>query len=109
MRSLKIERKARNNPRAKAVRHSARAARELPKVQPGSARREKGPSLLGRIGGVFRRPMLALAGLAVILTLLAGLLVSGVIGRTAHGVGAGVSGAVRLHFTGTRTTYVPNE
>ena len=86
MRSLKIERKLRNNPRAKTVRHAPRAGREATKVQPGSARRDKGPGLTGRLGVALKRPMLALTAGLVVLALLAGLLVSGVAGRTLHGV-----------------------
>ena len=41
MRSLKIERKPRNNPRAKTLRHAPRANRDKSGVQPGSARRGK--------------------------------------------------------------------
>jgi cell division protein FtsQ len=94
MRSLKIERKPRNNPRAKTVRHAARAAREIAKVQPGSARRGKGPGLGARLGAALRRPMLAMTAGLVVLALLAGLLVSGVAGRAFHGVKDAVSGAV---------------
>jgi cell division protein FtsQ len=94
MRSLKIERKLRNNPRAKTVRHAPRAGREATKVQPGSARRDKGPGLTGRLGVALKRPMLALTAGLVVLALLAGLLVSGVAGRTLHGVKTAISGAV---------------
>jgi cell division protein FtsQ len=94
MRSLKIERKPRNNPRAKTVRHAARAARETAKVQPGSARRGKGPGLGERLGIALRRPMLAMTAGLVVLALLAGLLVSGVVGRSFHGAKTAVSGAV---------------
>jgi len=94
MRSLKIERKLRNNPRAKTVRHAVRAGRDKPKVQPGSARRDKGPGLTERLGVALRRPMLAMTAALVVLALLAGLLVSGVAGRSVHGVKSAVSGAV---------------
>ncbi|HWY62511.1 MAG TPA: FtsQ-type POTRA domain-containing protein [Rhizomicrobium sp.] len=98
MRSLKIERKARNNPRAKTLRHAARAAREMSGVQPGSARRRKKSGWLGgitaRIGVLLARPILALGAGLVLLALIAALLVSGMAGRAAHGVGNAVSGAV---------------
>jgi len=94
MRSLKIERKLRNNPRAKTVRHAARAGRDKPKVQPGTARRYQGPGLTERLGVALKRPMLALTAGLVVLALLAGLLVSGGVGRTFHGVKTAVSGAV---------------
>ncbi len=94
MRSLKIERKLRNNPRAKTVRHAARSGREKSKVQPGSARRDRGPGLSERLSTALKRPMLAMTAGLVLLALLAGLLVSGVAGRTVHGVKSAVSGAV---------------
>lgn len=98
MRSLKIERKARNNPRAKTLRHAARAAREMSGVQPGSARRRKKSGWLGgiaaRIGVLLARPILALAAGLMLLALIAALLVSGVAGRAVHGVGNAVSGVV---------------
>jgi cell division protein FtsQ len=108
MRSLKIERKARNNPRAKAVRHSARGPREASKVQPGSARRDEKPSLTRRLGFVLQRPILAMSGLLLILVLLAGLVISGA--RTFHGAKTAVSGAAAdagfgvyaIHITGNR-------
>ena len=94
MRSLKIERKLRNNPRAKTVRHAARTGREKSKVQPGTARQGQGPGLSERLNTALKRPMLALTAGLVVLALLAGLLVSGVVGRTFHGVKTAVSGAV---------------
>lgn len=114
MRSLKIERKARNNPRAKTLRHAARGLRETASVQPGSSRRGKKRGWLGgqfaRLGAFLARPMLALAGGLILLALIAALLVSGVAGRTFHGVGKGFSGMVgdagfgvyEIHITGNR-------
>ena len=43
MRSLKPERKTRNDPRTKTVRKAPRPGRDLPKVQPGASRRRPGP------------------------------------------------------------------
>jgi cell division protein FtsQ len=98
MRSLKIARKPRGAPRAKAVRHSGRGTREPSSVQPGSARRAKPPGLVsrfvGRIGAFFVRPMLLLTAGLMLLALIAALLVSGVVGRTAHGVKNGALGVV---------------
>lgn len=91
MRSLKIERKPRSNPRAKTVRHAARAPRETAKVQPGSARREEKPSLAQRLGFILKRPMLAMSILLLILALLAGLAISGA--RTFRGAKTVMSGA----------------
>src|ERR1700742_3171873 len=98
MRSLKIARKTRNNPRAKTVPPAARGPRDPASVQPGSARRARPPGLirraLRRIGALFVRPMLLLTAGLVLLALIAALLVSGVVGRTVHGVKNGVSGVV---------------
>jgi len=110
MRSLKIERKSRNNPRAKTLRHAARTGREKSKLQPGSARREQRPTLSERLSAAMKRPMLALTAGLVLLALLAGLLVSGVVGRTLHSAKSAVSGAVagagfgvyEIHITGNR-------
>jgi cell division protein FtsQ len=108
MRSLKIERKPRRNPRAKTVRHAARSSRELPKVQPGSARRGKNSGIKARLGWALKRPMLALTGLLLLLVLLAGLVITGT--RTFHKMQSSVSGAVagagfgvyEIHVTGNR-------
>jgi cell division protein FtsQ len=94
MRSLKIERKHRNNPRAKTKRPSARGSRELPSVQPGTARRAKSPGLFASLGRLFSRPMLALTTGFLLLAMIAGLLVSGVAGRTVHRIKSAVAGAV---------------
>ncbi len=45
MRSVNVERKGRSNARVKAVRPAARGKRDMPKVQPGSARRAENPGL----------------------------------------------------------------
>ncbi len=90
MRSLKIERKLRNNPGAKTVRHAARSPRETAKVQPGSARRDEKSSLSQRLGFVLKRPMLAMSILLLVLALLAGLAISGA--RTFKGAKTVVSG-----------------
>jgi len=98
MRSLKIARKPRGASRAKPVRHSGRGTREPSSVQPGSARRAKPPGLFsrffGRIGAFFARPVLLLGAGLTLLALVAALLVSGVVGRTAHGVKNGALGVV---------------
>jgi cell division protein FtsQ len=84
VRSLKLERKPRNNPRAKAARKSQRGTRERSAVQPGSARAEA-PS------PVLSRPMVWMAGASVVLALIVVLVVSGVVGRTVRGVRNAVS------------------
>ena len=87
MRSLKLARKPRNNPRAKTVRKAPRAGREKPAVQPGGSRAEK-PSF------AISRPMVWLAGASVVLALIVVLVVSGVVGRTVRGVRNAVSTTV---------------
>lgn len=98
MRSLKIDRKARGQSRAKPARHGIRSAREKPKVQPGSARRNKPPGITARLVGhaiaFIARPMLLFSIIMVLVALIAALFVSGVMGRTLHGVRNGVSGVV---------------
>jgi cell division protein FtsQ len=114
MRSLKIQRKPRGQPRGKTMRHAARSAREASAVQPGAARRSKPPGMIGRafgrIGTFLSRPMLALTAGLVLLAMIAALLVSGVAGRTVHGVRNGFSGMVgdagfgvyEIHIAGNR-------
>lgn len=87
MRSLKLVRKSRNNPRTKTKRKPVRSGRELASVQPGSARKGKG-------GRRFSRPMAWLASASVILALLVVLVVSGFAGRTVHRVGDAVSASI---------------
>ena len=66
MRSVKVERKPRSQAARSQTVRCARGRRELPAVQPGSARRQQGPGALSRLAGrlaIFaRRPMLALCG-----------------------------------------------
>lgn len=75
MRSLKVERKTRNNPRSQTVRKSARSGRELSAVQPGARKNRKSENLLSR-------PMAWAAAASLVLALLVVLLVSGAVGRT---------------------------
>ncbi len=98
MRSLKIERKPRGISRGKTVRSSARGPRELSQVQPGSGRRGKPSGVWRRVlAGVkflVARPMVALAGVFVLLAVIAALLISGVLGRAYHGVKDNISAMV---------------
>jgi cell division protein FtsQ len=120
MRSVNVERKPRAKARAQAPRASGR--RELPPVQPGSARRQKGPgffsrffpSLADRFAFFSSRPMLALCGTVLALVLLGALFASGVIGRSFHAVGRAIDtvsaeagfGISEVHITGNgRTPY----
>ncbi len=73
MRSLKLERKSRGNPRAKTVRKSPRPAR--PATQPGANRKGEKRSWL-------RRPIAWLAGLSVVAALIVVLVVSGMVSRS---------------------------
>lgn len=115
MRSLSVERKSRKPSRAQPVR-SATRGRELPSVQPGSARRSDGSGLLaglaGRLSIVARRPMMALCGLLAVLVLLGAFFASGVIGRFFHAVDRTIGavtaeagfGISEIHITGNRRT-----
>jgi len=115
MRSVSVERKSRKSSRAQTVRTASRG-RELPSVQPGSARRGKGPQFLAglvdRLSLFARRPMMALCGVLAVLVLLGALFASGVIGRSIRAVnrttdaitadaGFGIS---EIHITGNRRT-----
>jgi len=91
MRSVKVERKHRGNPRAKTVRKSLRGGREAASVQPGSAR---GPKSKSRLAGYVSRPILALGGGVALLLLVLGLAVSGVAARAAHALRSGVSAVI---------------
>ncbi len=114
MRSVKAERKGRRASRAQPVRPSTR--RELPAVQPGTARRKKPPGALARLAGRIAlftgRPMLALCGSILALVLLGALFASGVIGRSVHAVGRAIDtvsadagfGISEIHITGNRRT-----
>jgi cell division protein FtsQ len=119
MRSVNVERKSRAKPRTQAVRPAAKSRRDLPPVQPGSARRDKDAGAMGQLGArlslFVRRPMMALCGLLLVLVLLAALLASGVIGRGFHAVGRGFGiitadagfGISEIHITGNRRTPYP--
>lgn len=115
MRSVNADRKSRGKPaRAQGVRTSTR--RDLPKVQPGSVRREKSPGFFSRLMPRFAffadRPMMAMTGLSVVLAMLAALFASGIIGRGFRAVDNGVNqtlahagfGISEIHITGNRRT-----
>ena len=115
MRSVSVERKSRKAGRAQAVRPASRG-RELPSVQPGSARRSKGPEILAglvdRLSLFARRPMMAMCGVLAVLVLLAALFASGVIGRSIGAVNRTIDavtanagfGISEIHITGNRRT-----
>jgi cell division protein FtsQ len=120
MRSVNVERKNRKSVRGQAVRPSSRGKRELPEVQPGSARRtgKAGPfaGLFGSLGApfvpFFRRPIFTLCGVVLVFVLIAALFASGVIGRGFHAIGRGLDaitadagfGISEIHITGNRRT-----
>ena len=120
MRSVTLDRKSRGKPaRAQGVRPPSsnyKARRDLPKVQPGSVRREKSPGFFSRLMPRFAffadRPMMAMTGLSVVLALLAALFASGVIGRGFRAIDNGISqtlahagfGISEIHITGNRRT-----
>ncbi len=94
MRSVTLDRKPRGKTRTASVRPAAsakgRAKRDLPQVQPGATRAAKPPGPLARLKPFFKRPMMVLCGLVLLLVLLAALLVSGVIGRGVLAAGHGL-------------------
>jgi cell division protein FtsQ len=108
MRSVNIERKSRTVRATRAA--PARAKRELPKVQPGSVRKDEKSGLLARL--MPRRPMMLLICVVTVLVLLGALLASGVIGRTVRGINRGIDAVVanagfgisEIHITGNRRT-----
>jgi len=115
MRPVKVERKARGNPRNNAARGTARAPREKASAQKPFGRRGRGGILAdagARLKSILTRPMLALSGGLLALTLIAALFASGVIGRTINAVNAAVNtvvadagfGISEIHITGNRRT-----
>jgi cell division protein FtsQ len=88
MRSLKVERMPRDNPRVRSTRKPSRPARE---AAPSRGRRESsGESIVARakaaIGRFLRHPILWMSLATLVFVLLAVLFVSGAIGRTIHNV-----------------------
>ncbi len=100
MRSVKIERAPRNNPRAQASRKPARTSRT---VSAKSAPRrdtydddEDGllARLKARIRAFLTHPILIMSGLFVLFTIIAALFAGGYFGRAVHGARAGISRTV---------------
>jgi len=91
MRSVKVERKHRSNPRSQTVRKPSRGSHKAASVQPGSAR---GPKSKSRLSGYFSRPMLVVWGGLLLLVIVLGLGISGVAGRAAHKLRSGASAVV---------------
>jgi cell division protein FtsQ len=111
MRSVKVERKSRSNPRAKTIRNLPRGQREVAGVQPGTARRGRGeePGLLHRL---FLRPLVLVGMLGALAVVIIALLVTGVIGRAVQGVNKGADLVMsqagfaihNIHIAGERRT-----
>jgi cell division protein FtsQ len=95
MRSVKVDRKPRENPRARSVRKPARGPRER-KSAPGYTNRDGGDGesflirllrpLLIPLSGLFRRPVLLMSLGLILLAAIAALFASGAVGRTIRGV-----------------------
>jgi len=89
MRSLKVERVPRDNPRARSTRKQARPVRET--VPSSRGRREtSGDRIVARlraaVGRFLRHPILWMSTGIFVFVLLAALFVSGTIGRTIHNI-----------------------
>jgi cell division protein FtsQ len=116
MRSVSVERTSRKPGRTQTARPLSRGGRDLPSVQPGSARRGRVPGLLAALSDHLllfaRRPMMAMCGLLAVLVLLGALFASGVIGRGIHAVDRTIDtitadagfGISEIHITGNRRT-----
>ena len=116
MRSVNVERKPRRPVRGQAARPSSRSKREMPEVQPGSARKDSKQGIFAgvaaRFAPIFRRPIVTLCGVVLVFVLIAALFASGVIGRGFHAMGRGLDavtadagfGISEIHITGNRRT-----
>jgi cell division protein FtsQ len=117
MRSVKIERAPRNNPRAQASRKPARTSRKVSsKASPRRDSHDEDDGLLARfkarIHAFFTHPILVMSGLFILFAVIAALFAGGYFGRAVHGARAGLSAAVahagfgltELHINGLRRT-----
>jgi cell division protein FtsQ len=90
MRSVKVERKPRDNPRVRATRKPQRAPRDLAAPQTAGRRDPVRDGLFARLAGrtteLFRRPILLMTLGLVIFAVIAALFASGTVGRAIHGV-----------------------
>jgi len=90
MRSLKVDRKPRDNPRIRATRKPVRPVRDTAPAKASGRRGDNGQGifagLIARFLGMFRRPVLLMSLGLVLFALIAALFASGIIGRTIHGV-----------------------
>jgi cell division protein FtsQ len=90
MRSLKVDRKPRENPRVRATRKPARPVRDTAPGKGGGRRDDIREGIVARlIAGAlrfFRRPILLMSLGLVLFAAIAALFASGVIGRTIHSI-----------------------
>ena len=112
MRSLKVERVPRENPRARSTRKPFRPVREAGSSSSRGRRETSGEGIIARakaaIGRFLRHPLLWMSLATLIFVVLAILFVSGVIGRTIHNVRHSVDqmvaeagfGISEIHLTG---------
>ena len=99
MRPLKLDRKPRDNPRARAARKPARTSRERAASAAYNRRDDDTGEglflpLLRPLFGLLRRPILLMSLALVSFAALAALFASGAVGRAVHGVGNGVDSVV---------------
>jgi cell division protein FtsQ len=92
MRSVKVERQPRDNPRARATRKPARPVRDAapasrPRGSRDGGRDGAGGRILGGLLRFFRRPILLMTLGLVLFALIAAIFISGAVGRAVHGVG----------------------
>ena len=99
MRSVKLERKPRDNPRARAARKPARGSRERKAAPSYSARDDDGGDkllihLLRPLLGFFRRPILLMTVGLVLFAAVAALFASGMVGRAVRSINDAVDTVV---------------
>jgi cell division protein FtsQ len=112
MRSLKVERVPRENPRARSTRKPFRPLREAGSSSSRGRRESSGDGVIARakaaLGRFLRHPLLWMSLATLVFVVLAVLFVSGVIGRTIHNVRHSVDqmvaeagfGISEIHLTG---------
>jgi cell division protein FtsQ len=98
MRSVKVERKPRENPRVRATRKPARQPREVASSKNTNRREKSSDSILSRlsqpVGRFFRRPILLMTLGLVIFAAIAALFASGIFGRAIHSVDRAIDATV---------------
>lgn len=98
MRSLKLDRKPRDNPRIRATRKPARPVREVSPAKNFNRRGASGDGILAgliaRALGFFRRPILLMTLGLVFFAAIAALFASGAVGRAVHAVDRAIDAVV---------------